>query len=130
MISRDASTGSGVEEFRIEEESAGSATTVFVVYGDADLHSAPELHERLSAAIEGGATNLVVDLSETTVVDSTSLGVLLRAMKRLRADDGRLALVVPRPQLRRVFEITMLDRVLQLHETQEDALAAFSDGAG
>ena len=130
MISRDLWTSAGVGEFRIEEESAGSATTVLAVYGDADLHSAPELWERLSAAIGDGATLLVVDLSETTVVDSTSLGVLLRAMKRIREDGGRLVLVVPRPELRRVFEITMLDRILPLHETHEEAFAASSNGAG
>jgi anti-anti-sigma regulatory factor len=63
-----------------------------------------------------------VDLSETTVIDSTSLGVLLGAMKRLREHDGRILLVVPQPALRRVFEITMLDRIFPLHETQEEAL--------
>ena len=51
-------------------------------------------------------------------------------MKQLREQDGQLVLVVPRPELRRVFEITMLDRIFVLYETREEALAASSDAAG
>lgn len=126
----DASTNPDEGHFRIEEENPSSATTVLLVHGDADLHSAPELRERLSSAIGDGATTLVVDLSQTAIVDSTSLGVLLRAMKDLRERDGQLELVVPRADLRRVFEITMLDRIFALHETQEEALTGDSNGAG
>jgi anti-sigma B factor antagonist len=71
-------------------------------------------------------TRLVLDLSETTFVDSMTLGVLLGSVKRLRATGGRLDVIVPRPDIRRIFEITMLDRVFDLHATLEQAL----DGRG
>ena len=127
---RDASTNTELGDFRIEEESPGPSTRILSVHGDADLHSAPELRERLRGAIDDGATTLVVDLTETAVVDSTSLGVLLGGMKRLRKRDGQIRLVVPQAEVRRVFEITMLDRIFALHETQEEALTALSDEAG
>jgi anti-sigma B factor antagonist len=110
--------------FRIEEERPTPATAILAIHGEADLHSAPELRERLRAAIEGGATVVVVDLTETDFVDSTSLGVLLGATRRLREREGEIRLVVPRPELRRIFEITLLDRVFQLHDTREQALGA------
>jgi len=119
-----------VGEFRIEEESPQPVVRVLAVHGDADLHSAPELRERILGAIDEGAHTVVVDLSATTLIDSTSLGVLLGGMKRLRERDGQLRLVVPQPEVRRVFEITMLDRIFPLHDTQEDALAELSDEAG
>lgn len=118
----EASTNSEVREFRIEEENPRPETRVLNVHGDADLHAAPELRERLRSAIDDGATAIVVDLSATTLIDSTSLGVLLGAMKRLRDRDGQIRLVVSRPELRRVLEITMLDRIFELYETQEEAL--------
>ena len=52
-----------------------------------------------------------------------TLGVLLGALKRLATVDGRLSIVCPDPHLRRVFEITSLDRVLDLQDTQTEALA-------
>ena len=95
---------------------------------EADLHVAPDLRDRISSAISDGAHELVVDLTETTFVDSMTLGVLLGGMKRLRANGGRLRLVVARPDVRRIFEITLLDRVFPLHTTRAEALAAAGEG--
>jgi len=74
--------------------------------------------------IDEGATSFVLDLSETTLVDSTVLGVLMGATKRLRPGGGRLRLVVGRADVRRIFQIMPLDRILPLHATCEEALAA------
>jgi anti-sigma B factor antagonist len=127
---RDASAGTVFDGvFRIEEERPSSATALLILHGEADLHSAPELRERLRATIDDGAANVVLDLSDSTFVDSTSLGVLLGGMKRLRERDGQIHLVVPRPDVRRIFEITLLDRIFPLHETREQALAALSAGS-
>lgn len=113
-------------EFRVEEEQPRPGIVVLSVQGDADLHAAPDLRERLASAIDGGAAAIVVDLSETTFVDSMTLGVLLGNMKRLRAREGQLRLVVPRTDIRRIFEITLLDRVFPLDTTRDEALAAVS----
>lgn len=114
----------GDGHFRMDEERPAEDVVVLAVEGDADLHVAPELRERLTTAIEGGAQELVLDLSETTFLDSMALGVMLGAMKRIRARGGRLRLVVTRPEIRRIFEITLLDRAFPLHESREAAIAA------
>jgi anti-sigma B factor antagonist len=119
-----ASSSVNAVDFRVDEEHPRPGTTVLSVYGDADLHAAPDLRERLTGVIDAGATTIVVDLSETTFVDSMTLGVLLGGMKRLRARDGRLDLVVPRADIRRIFEITLLDRIFPLHTTRAEALEA------
>lgn len=117
---------SDARELRIDEERPLAGTSVLVVHGDADLHSAPELREQLRMAVDGGATNLVLDLSDVAFMDSTSLGVLLGSMRRLRELDGQMRLVVPRPEIRRIFELTLLDRVFPLDDSRDDALAALS----
>ena len=111
-------------EFHLHEERIAPGLVVVNVRGDADLHVAPELRERLSSAIDDGAEDLVLDLTETTFLDSMALGVMLGATKRLRARGGRLRLVVSSQDLRRIFEITLLDRVFPLHEDRDEALAA------
>jgi anti-sigma B factor antagonist len=125
----DVSTQFDLRAFRIDEERPQPRTTVLVVYGDADLHSAAELRERLRMAAEGDATAIVVDLSDVEFIDSTSLGVLLGAMKRLRGEARELRLVVPRHDVRRIFELTLLDHVFALDETRADALEALSGEA-
>lgn len=118
----------GSEHFRIDVERPADGLVIIDVVGDADLYSAPELRDRLTEVLDGGAQRVVVDLSETTFVDSMTLGVLLGAMKRLGTAGGRLELVVSRLDIRRIFEITMLDRVFELHETREQALEARLEG--
>ena len=117
-------------EFWITTEAPGEGgAVVLTVRGDADLHTAPELRERISEVIDDGAEAIVLDLSETTLLDSMSLGVLLGAMKRLRARDATMRLVVSRHEVRRIFEITLLDRVFPIDETRADALREVSRGA-
>jgi anti-sigma B factor antagonist len=108
-------------EILVDRPSAGTA--LVAVRGDADLHSAAELRDRLAAVIDGGANRVLVDLSQTTFVDSMALGVLLGSTKRLRANGGQLELIISQPNIRRIFEITMLDRILVIHPSREIALA-------
>ena len=73
-------------EFALSEESLGEGRHVVAVRGEIDLFTAPELKKTLADAIENGASRVVVDLSETTFLDSTALGVLIggHLSRRLR----------------------------------------------
>ena len=112
-------TGDG---FRIEVTDSWPGMIVVAVEGDLDLHSAPELRERLSAIIEGDTRQVVLDLSDVTFLDSMGLGVILGAKKRLATTGRELELVIANPEIRRLFEITMLDRVFTLHSSRADAV--------
>ena len=114
-------------DFDIETIGAGDPVVVVAVHGQADLHTAPELRNALNAALDGGATGLVVDLSEATFIDSMTLGVLLGAVKRLRPSGGKVSIVCVDPHIRRIFEITLLDRVFSIH-TDLDAARAVGSG--
>lgn len=75
--------------------------------GSFDIYSMPVLRAELDRLAEGG--DLVVDLSEVTLIDSAGLGALLRLRNRARhAGSGRFGLICPRKRLRRVFDITGL----------------------
>jgi anti-sigma B factor antagonist len=113
----------------IREEHAEDGV-ILVLQGDADLHGAPELRDRLAEAISNGAEHIVVDLSSVSFIDSMALGVLLGARHRLRRVDGDLRLVVVSSDLRRIFELSLLDRVFPLDRTRNDALAAFASVGG
>jgi anti-sigma B factor antagonist len=102
---------------------------VIAVHGQADLHTAPELRSAITAAIDRGANGLVIDLSEATFIDSMTLGVLLGAVKRLRPSGGKVTIVCVDPHIRRIFEITLLDRVFSLHPTRDDARSIVNGGA-
>ena len=102
----------------------GGENVVVALRGEADLFSAPELKQELHSLVDGGALRIVVDLGQATFLDSTALAVLLGAVKRLRSSGGDLVIVCADRNIRKIFEITHLDRVFELHKSRADALTA------
>jgi anti-sigma B factor antagonist len=99
------------------------ATSVVALGGDVDLHSAHELEQRLEEASASGARRIVADLSATTFFDSTALGVLVAARKRLQATGRELVLVSSDMNGTKVLQVTGLDRILHVYPTLDAALA-------
>jgi anti-sigma B factor antagonist len=110
--------------FDIKTETISSDAYVIALAGEVDLYTAPEFKQQLLEAISKGAKNVVVDLSGTTFIDSTTLGVLVGGIKRLRGQDGQLSLVCSDRNIAKIFEITGLDRVFQIYPARDEALAA------
>jgi anti-sigma B factor antagonist len=117
-----------LDEFRIDEDRPSAKTVVLTIHGDADMRSASELRDRLGEVIDDSPRAVVLDLSGATFLDSMTLGVFVTAMKRLRARGGRFRVVAPHAEIRRIFEMTLLDRVFDLDVTRQEALIAAGDG--
>lgn len=83
--------------------------------GEVDLASAPQLRRGIYELIDQGHHRVAVDLSGVEFMDSTGLGVLIGALKRLRESGGSMVLAGIRPAVSRVFEITGLDRIFTIH---------------
>lgn len=100
----------------------GDSVTVVTIHGEIDAHTADQVRSAVDAAISPG-TQLVVDLSRVTFMDSTGLGVFVTALKHLRENEGSLDLIITSPRVMKVFELTGLDVVIPIHEDREAALA-------
>jgi anti-sigma B factor antagonist len=74
--------------------------------------------------VSNGATHMVLDLEAVDFVDSTGLGTIVSVLKRARTHGGDLRLVCTEARIRRMFEITGLDKAVPLHASLEDALSA------
>jgi anti-sigma B factor antagonist len=116
--------------FHINDEEVDAETHVINLGGEVDLYTAPEFKERMVQVIEDGKKRVVVDLSEATFIDSTTLGVLVGGVKRLRPSGGSLALVCTDQNIQKIFEITGLDRVFPIHSSREAALTDVGAGGG
>jgi anti-sigma B factor antagonist len=116
-------------EFEIEDRRHDEKTHVIAVSGEVDLFTAPEFKQHVSAAIDGGAERVVVDLSSTVFIDSSSLGVLIGAHRRLKSRGGALAVVCDNEAIVKTFRITGLDGVFTLVPSLADALDGDTVGA-
>ena len=94
---------------------------MIAVSGEIDLFTAPEFKQALSVPIDGGIERVIVDLSATTFIDSSSLGVLIGAQRRLKLNGGRLAVVCDNDSIVKTFKITGLDGVFTLVTSLDDA---------
>jgi anti-sigma B factor antagonist len=110
-------------EFAIEDRRIDPATHVVAVSGEVDLFTASEFKQRVMAPIAAGTEFVVVDLTATEFIDSSSLGVLIGAHRRLKARGGRLAVACATESIVKTFRITGLDGVFTLVPSVEEALA-------
>jgi anti-sigma B factor antagonist len=109
-------------DFSIGTEQVGDARHVIALTGEVDLYTAPELKSQMLELIANGATEVVVDFTDTTFIDSTTLGVLVSGVKRLREKGGTLSIVCSDRNITKIFEITGLDRVFTIYPTRAEAL--------
>jgi anti-sigma B factor antagonist len=96
-------------------------THVLAVRGELDLYSTPQLTAELET-IASERTNVVVDLTEVSFMDSTALGAILLASRRLRDANRRLALVSPVAATTKLLTMVGIDRVVPVVESRDDAL--------
>ena len=114
-------------EFAITEHPSEGDRHVLAVRGEIDLFTAPELKQVLAESIESGRVRIVIDLTDTTFLDSTALGVLIGTIKRLRSRDGRLTVVNVDQNIAKTFEITGLDQIFTIRASRDEALAALDE---
>ncbi len=110
--------------FDIKTQQLADDAFVISLAGEVDLYTAPEFKQQLLEVIARGAKQVIVDFTSTTFIDSTTLGVLVGGVKRLRPADGRLSLVCSDANIVKIFEITGLDRVFDIYGTRDEAVAS------
>jgi anti-sigma B factor antagonist len=108
--------------FELETVTIGQGDFLVALTGEVDLYTAPELKQELLRLVEEGARRIIVDLTATTFIDSTMLSVLLSTLKRLRPSGGQLGIVCTDRNIRKIFEITLLDRVFPIFESRDEAI--------
>jgi anti-sigma B factor antagonist len=109
-------------ELVLQTASSGSWTVVRVA-GELDLHTSPQLRDHVLAALGEPPVRIALDLSEVDFMDSSSLGMLITCLKRVRERDGRFVLIGVAGSPMKVLSLTGLDRVFDLVPS-ESALPA------
>ena len=125
-----ATTAAATGEFVREARSIGEHAYLISLAGDFDLHSGPEFERRVLEALGRSATDLLIDLSEVSFIDSTTIGILMRTRKRLAPLGGRVVVVTSDRNILRLFEITALDRMFEIYSRRTDALEEINGHAG
>lgn len=102
----------------------GDNRVVITATGELDVSSSTILKSELSDHIAQGRTNVIIDMSNVTFVDSSGLSVLVTGLKRTVESGGSLRLVITADSVLRIFQITALDQAFDIFADLEAALKA------
>ena len=90
--------------------------------GELDAYDAPTIRASFHDVVGSGPAVIVLDLTAVTFLDSTVLGTIVGLLRRVREAGGELRTVLPETTARRIFEITGLDKALDVRVSRENAL--------
>jgi anti-sigma B factor antagonist len=114
--------------FEVESEELEDGIRTFTVRGELDMNTAPELEQKLDAALSESDASIVLDLCECEFIDSTGIALIVRAWQRLEGEgQGRLVLCSHNHQVRRLLKITGVESSISMHERRDAALAELRD---
>ena len=104
------------------QEEHGSTIVEVVNLGRATLIEAGEFKKILFQDIEAGWRHIIIDLTECEYIDSTFLGTIVIALKKMTDLGGNIRLVGIQPEVEKMFQLTKMNRIFETFETREDAL--------
>ena len=105
----------------VTQETHGSAT-LFIVEGQVDMHTSPELRGHLRAALGSQASPLAVDLTDVAFIDSSGLATLIEALQAVGKYQGKLRLCGLSPEVRKLFDLAQLSTIFDLRDTRAEAV--------
>ena len=107
-------------ELDIATERTGSSC-VIAVSGEVDVYTSPGLKREIGSALDDGCMDVVIDLERIGFIDSSGLGVLVSALRKVKEQGGTMRIVCTRESILKIFRITGLDKVFPVFATVEEA---------
>ena len=112
-------------DFQIEHDPLEHAHLVTAT-GELDVAAAPQLSAILTMGAASSQSAVVLDLCGTTFIDSTALGVVIRAADQLAGAGKRLFIVAPEGPVSRLLELTNLKQHFTVYSDRDHAISAAS----
>ena len=109
-------------DIKIDTRSLEGKAQVVEIQGEIDVYTSPKVKEIITELIEKESFNLIINLEGVRYIDSTGLGVLIGALKKVREKEGCINLVCNNPQIKKIFNITGLVKIFGIFKNEEEAL--------
>jgi|APCry1669189070_1035195.scaffolds.fasta_scaffold00001_32 anti-sigma B factor antagonist len=100
---------------------------ILEIAGRFDTNTVPPIAAWLEQVTSGSKARVLVNLAETTFVDSTALATLVQGLKRCQQVQGDLCVCSLRRPVYMIFELTRLDKAFNIFVDEQHAIQALSD---
>lgn len=122
-------TKGATQKCKVTTRELGVAIVADVVGRIALADGTAMVRDAVRALTERGTTRIVMNLAEVDFIDSAGLGELVRMHASVRSHGGKLVLVNPNKNVSGLFQMTKLDRVLEIEADEAGALKLFEKGS-
>ncbi|QYO62935.1 STAS domain-containing protein [Leptolyngbya sp. 7M] len=106
----------------------GRTVVVLTPTGRLDITTAWQFRPKLQECISKISPHIVVNLGQVNFIDSSGLTSLVAGMRDADKVKGSFRICKVHPEAKLVFEVTMMDSVFEIFDTEEDALEGVSRG--
>ena len=106
---------------KVTRQTQGTAA-VFLVEGQVDMHTSPDLRGHLRTALQGRSTPIVVDLTAVAFIDSSGLATLIEALQAVSKYGGRLRLCGLSPAVQNLFRLSNLTSIFDIRPSLKEAV--------
>jgi anti-sigma B factor antagonist len=113
-----AKDNSPIQQIRWQDQ-----TAIVDVGGEVDLHCSAAFQQELLETLDEGPKRVVVNLADVGYMDSSGVASLVKLLSRSRSAGVELCLLSPTPKVLSVLQITRLDSVFEICDSEEEATA-------
>ncbi len=89
------------------------------LYGEVDIYNADSLKNELHALIAEKSADMILDCTNLKYIDSTGLGVLVNALKRVKGQDKSIRIINLKPYIAKIFTLTGLDKIFVIEVSEQ-----------
>ncbi len=95
---------------------------VIEVSGEVDLYNVSELKKALFSITDGQYPSVVVDMQHVNYMDSSGIGALVAGQKKMKAHNGKFALMNIHDDVLNILKLATLDKFFKIYETDEELI--------
>ncbi|WP_028306488.1 STAS domain-containing protein [Desulfitibacter alkalitolerans] len=95
---------------------------IVTVSGKIDAYQSIKLKDALNDIIDRGSKKIIVNLHDVNFLDSTTLGILISALKKIKNKGGEICITRLQPNVEEIFELTRLNKIFTIFSSNEEAI--------
>ena len=90
------------------------------INGEVDLYNVSELKKTLFSITDGANNSVVVDMKNVNYMDSSGIGALVAGQKKMKAHNGKFALMNIHDDVLNILKLATLDKFFKIYESEDD----------
>jgi len=106
-------------------EKKNEDVSIYSINGDIDINSSPHIRKAFDKPINDKVKKIVINLTDVSYIDSSGLATLVEMLKKTRCYGGKIRLTNLAAKVKSLFEITKLEKLFDIYDSEEDASCDF-----